>query len=340
MMRLADPYALFLLLLVPLLLFFSRRRQHPAAISYPSIEILTDLPPSLMTSLRRALPWLRALVLLLCIVALARPQLGLKATKVYSEGIAIVMVVDISGSMSALDLQLGGQQSNRLEVVKHVLQKFVQGGANLTGRDSDLIGLVTFARYPDSISPLTLDHNTLLSLLDQIEIVSLREEDGTAIGEAIALGVERLRDASATSKVMILLTDGSNNAGDTEPVQAAQIAKALGIKMYTIGTGTRGVASVPVRTRDGRTVLRRMQVSIDEHTLKEIAKITSGQYFRATDGKALEAIYAEIDRLEKTTNVVEHYQEYAERFPLFVLPGLALVLLEMVLMNTRFRTVP
>lgn len=339
-MRLAAPSVLLLLFLVPLVLFLCRRQRRPAAIAYSAVQELAALPPSVMTLLRRALPLLRALVLILCIVALARPQQGLRATKVYSEGIAIVIVVDISSSMGALDLQLDGRQSNRLEVVKQTFRRFVQGGTNLAGRDGDVIGMVTFARYADSLSPLTLDHDTLLALLDQIEIVALPEEDGTAIGEAIALGVERLQDSTAKSRVLILLTDGSNNAGATAPVQAAQIAKALGVKIYTIGTGTRGVAPVPVRTNDGRLVLRQMRVTIDERTLKEIATVTAGQYFRATDSAALQAIYAEIDRLEKTANVAEQYQEYAERFPLFVLPGLILLLLEVVLINTRLRTIP
>jgi Ca-activated chloride channel family protein len=339
-MRLADPYALLLLLLVPLLFLLRRRQQRLAAISYSAIQELKSLSPSVVTRLYQALPLLRALVLILCIVALARPQEGLKATRVYSEGIAIVMVVDISSSMAALDLQLNGQQRNRLDVVKQTFRNFARGGENLNGRDGDLIGMVTFARYADSISPLTLDHDTLLRLLEQVELVTLPEEDGTAIGEAIALGVARLRDSTAKSRVMILLTDGANNAGETEPVQAARIAKALGIKIYTIGAGTRGIAPVPVRTRDGHTVLRRMQVFVDERTLKEIAEITGGQYFRATDSEALQAIYAEIDRLETTTNVAEQYQQYAERFALFVLPGLALLLLEIVLVTTRFRTLP
>lgn len=339
-MRLDDPYVLLLLLLLPLLLFASRHRQRPASISYSATRTLAVLQPTVATRLRQALPLLRALVLMLCIVALARPQQGLEATKVYSEGIAIVMVVDISSSMTALDLQLNGQQSNRLDVVKDTFRHFIQGGKGLGGRDGDLIGMVTFARYADSISPLTLDHDTLLSLLDQTEIVSLREEDGTAIGEAIALGVERLRHSKAKSRVMILLTDGANNAGETEPVQAAQIAKALDIKIYTIGTGTRGVAPVPVRTRDGRIALRRMRVFIDEHTLKEIAMTTGGQYFRATDGAALKAIYSQIDQLEKTANVAEQYQQYAERFSIFLLPALAFLLLEMILINTRLRTIP
>lgn len=340
MIRLAYPYALLGLLLLPLLLAL-QRRQRPSAISFPAIQELAALPPSMMTRLRRLLPWLRVVVLILAVVALARPQQGLQVTKFYSEGIAIVMVVDISGSMRALDLTLNGQQQDRLEVVKHTFRHFVSGGnAGLSGRDGDMIGMVTFARYADSISPLTLDHDTLLALLDQVQIVSLPEEDGTAIGEAIALGIERLRDAKATSKVMILLTDGANNAGETEPLEAAKIAHAMGIKIYTIGTGTRGVAPVPVRTDDGRTVLQRMRVFIDERTLTDIAKTTGGRYFRATDTRALQEIYGEINRLEKSANVLEYYQQYAERFTWFLLPALGLLLIEMLLLNTRLRTIP
>jgi len=338
-MLLANPYALVLLLFIPLL-WWRQQRQRPVAIAYPTVQTWAEVPRSAMSRLRRALPYLRLLVLVLGILALARPQQGLQAAKVYSEGIAIVMVVDISGSMSALDLQLHGEPRNRLDVVKHTFRNFVSGSDSLNGRDGDLIGMVTFARYADSVSPLTLDHDTLLSLLDEIAIVSLQEEDGTAIGEAIAMGVDRLRDATAKSRVMILLTDGANNAGETEPQQAAQIAKALGIKIYTIGTGTRGIAPVPVRTRDGRLEMRQMRVFIDETTLKEIASITHGQYFRATDSETLAAIYRDIDRLEKSANVAEQYQQYAERFAWFLLPALALLLFDVILVNTRLRTIP
>jgi len=338
-MRLANPYALVLLLLIPLL-WWRQHRQRLVAIAYPTVQTWAAVPRSAMSQLRRAMPYLRLVVLVLGILALARPQQGLQAAKVYSEGIAMVMVVDISGSMSALDLQLHGEPRNRLDVVKHTFHNFISGADGLGGRDGDLIGMVTFARYADSVSPLTLDHDTLLSLLDEIEIVSLREEDGTAIGEAIAMGVDRLRDATAKSRVMILLTDGANNAGETEPQQAARIAKALGIKIYTIGTGTRGIAPVPVRTRDGRLEMRQMRVFIDEVTLKEIASLTDGQYFRATDSATLTSIYHDIDRLEKSANVAEHYQQYAERFAWFALPALALLLVEVILVNTRLRTVP
>ena len=226
-------------------------------------------------------------------------------------------------------------------MVKEAFRLFIVGeGDRAGGREGDLIGMVTFARYADGVSPLTLDHDMLLSLLEQVEIVTQPEDNGTSIGEAMALGVERLRENSATSKVMILLTDGSNNAGLTEPLEAAQIAKALGIKIYTIGTGSQGTAGVPMRTHDGRRIVQRMQVLIDERTLRQIATLTGGQYFRATDSEALKEIYAEIDRLEKTTTVAQHYQQYVDFFQFFLLAGLALVLFETVLVNTRLRTVP
>jgi Ca-activated chloride channel family protein len=340
-MKLANPYALLLLFIVPWLFFLNQRWQRPAVISYSSIQDLVALPRTFMTRLRRALPVLRALALIFCILALARPQWGIEAVKVYGKGIAIAMVVDISSSMAALDLKLDGNQSNRLDVVKQTFRTFVQGGDQaLAGRDGDLIGMVTFARYADSLSPLTLDHSALLALLDQVKIVPSPEEDGTAIGEAIVLGVKLLLDHATTSRVMILLTDGSNNAGHTTPLQAAQIAKALGVKIYTIGTGTRGTASIPVRLHDGGMTLRRTQVFIDEYTLTQIARFTGGQYFRATDSATLQAIYAEIDRLEKTTTVAERYQQYVEGFPLYVMVALGFLLLEMVLVNTCWRTVP
>lgn len=313
-MSLGSPLALLGLLLVPLVLFLSRRRQRPAAIDYSALHDLTALPRSAMTRLREALPLLRALVLVLCVAALARPQQGLEATRIYSDGIAIVMVVDISSSMATPDAVLDGEAGNRLTLVKRTFRDFVRG------REGDLIGMVTFARYADSVCPLTLDYDPLLSLLDQVDIVPQAEEDGTAIGEAIALGVERLRGSEAASRVMILLTDGTNNAGATPPRLAAQIAKALAVKIYAIGTGN--------------------EYAIDELALLEIAARTGGQYFHATDDEALHRIYAAIDRLETTATVSEHYRQYAERFAWFLLPALGLLLLEMVLVNTRLLSIP
>lgn len=340
-MRFAAPYALVLLAVLPMLLVASRRRQRPAALGYPTVGELARLPASPATLLRRALPFLRILVLGLGVLALARPQWGVETTKIYREGIAIAMVVDVSSSMAALDMRIDDRQTNRLDVVKETFRAFVEGDdADLGGRDGDLIGMITFARYADVISPLTLDHQALLELLDQVELVALAEEDGTAVGDALMAGIDRLRRTEGASRVMILLTDGSHNAGDTEPLAAAQVASALGIKVYTIGAGSRGMALMPARTRSGAIEYRPAQVFIDEHSLGQIAALTGGRYFRATDRDALRAIYAEIDRLEKAPNVAEHYQRYIEAFPIVVLLGLGLLLLEIVLINTRLRTVP
>jgi Ca-activated chloride channel family protein len=340
-MRLADPEALLLLLLVPPLLWWIRGGTAPVGVAYPTLGDLAGLRSSWPARLRGALPWLRALVLTLAIVALARPQWGVEATKVLREGIAIDMMVDVSSSMAALDLRIDDRQVNRLDVAKETFRDFVTGdGGALSGRDGDVIGMVTFARYADALSPLTLDHTALLGLLDRVELVQLPEEDGTAIGDGMVLAIERLREAPGASKVMILLTDGSHNAGDAEPTAAAQIARALGIKIYTIGAGTRGIALMPSRNLDGSIDYLPGQVFIDEFTLERIAAMTGGRYFRATDAAALRAIYGEIDRLEKARHVAESYQKFVDAFAPLVTLGLGLLLLEVVLVNTRLRTVP
>ena len=341
MIRLIHPYALLLLIFALLLVIVSRRRQRPVVIGYSATRELQALPPTALTALHRALPLLRALALIFAIVALARPQWGLEATSIQREGIAIDMVVDVSRSMAAQDLQLHGQRQNRLDVVKAAFRGFVQGQApQAAGRQGDMIGMVTFARYADSVSPLTLEHDMLLALLDQVEIVTLPEDNGTSIGEAIALGVERLRDSAAKSRVMILLTDGSNNAGLTEPMEAARIAHAFGIRIYTIGAGSHGAAPIALQTADGRTLRQHMRVSIDEEALGAIAALTGGKYFRATHSEALQGIYAEIDRLEKSTTVAKHYQQYIDAFPYLIGAALACLVLEVVLVNTRLRTLP
>ena len=340
-MRLADPQALMLLLLLPPFLWWLSHTRAPVGVDYPTVGPLAQMRPSWAARLRQALPWLRALVLVLIVLALARPQWGVEATKLEREGIAIAMVVDTSSSMGALDLQLGDEQANRLKVVKATFRDFVRGdGARLAGRDGDIIGMITFARYADALSPLTLDHDALLRLLDQVELVSVPDEDGTAIGDGMVAAIERLRDAEGAGKVVILLTDGSHNAGNADPLQAAQIASALGIRIYAIGAGTRGIALMPTRARDGSVNYAPAQVFIDEFTLERIADMTGGRYFRATDGAALRAIYGEIDRLETARHVAESYQTYVDVFPVLVALGLALLLLEALLINTRLRTVP
>jgi len=340
-MRFENPFMLLLLVLVAVLIYVIRRRERPAGIDYTSVGDLAAMPRTFMTRVRVALPYLRALALGLCVVALARPQWGQEVTRIYRDGIAIVMVVDVSSSMGALDLQVGEEQANRLDVVKETFRAFVEGDEDdLSGREADMVGMVTFARFSDNLSPLTLDHEALLSSLEEVEIVSLPEEDGTAIGDAVVMGAELLKRAGGSSRVMILLTDGSNNAGNADPVAAASVAKAFDIKLYTVGTGSRGTAMTPVRNKDGGTYLKPTQVFIDEDTLAVMAEVTGGLYFRATDAEALQQIYAQIDELEKTTNIAEQYQRYIEGFPSLLFAALALLLFEAVMVNTRLRALP
>lgn len=339
-MTFQDPWFLLLLLGMPLLWLYRARRGRRSTVGYSGVAAFASLPRSWTVRLHRVLPVLRYLAVIGAVVALARPQWGVEATEITTEGIAISMVVDISSSMGALDLQLDDVQSNRLEVVKRTFKDFVAGDdGDLPGRQDDLIAISTFARYADTLSPLTLDHDALLEMVDEIVIVPLPEDDGTAIGDAIAIGVDSLRRADAASRVMILLTDGSNNAGEADPVDGARIAKAMGIKIYTIGAGSQGNALIPIREGSG-TRLASTQVFIDEFTLGRVAEVTGGQYFRATDETALREIYAEIDRLEKSTNVAAHFQKYIEGFPLVLALVLGALLVDMGLTQTRLRSVP
>lgn len=314
-----SPWWLLALLVLPYVAWrlFSNRRL--TAISYSSTSAAMSIRPTL----RQRLLWLpKALAiasLLFLIVALARPREGREQTVIDSEGIAIEMVVDRSGSMRAMDFKIDGKNVDRLTAVKSVASTFVTGGEDLDGRYSDLVGLVSFAGFADAITPPTLDHLFLVDNLNKSEIVTARSEDGTAIGDAIALAVEKLnvldqkRDEKVKSKIIILLTDGENTAGELEPIAAAELAQTMGIKVYTIGVGTKGQAPFPVRDPfSGQIRIRTMAVNIDEATLKKVAETTGAKYFRATDTDSLKAIYSEIDQLEKTKVEVEHFVDYRE----------------------------
>ena len=315
-----SPWYFLLLLLVPILawrLFAPRRR---SAIRFSSLELANQMTPTL----RQRLTWLPAALTLaaitVIIVSVARPREGREQTVAESEGIAIEMVVDRSGSMQAMDFQIDGEHVDRLTAIKKVAGEFVTGGEaeELDGRFSDLVGLITFAGYADGETPPTLDHAFLVSQLNNARIVTNRSEDGTAIGDAISLAVEKLnaldarQEQKVQSKVVILLTDGENNAGQLEPVQAAELAATMGIKVYTIGVGTKGEAPVPVTDAFGRQSVQWMPVNIDEATLTKVAEVTGGQYFRATDTDSLAKIYAEIDQLEKTKVAAKHFVDYRE----------------------------
>jgi Ca-activated chloride channel family protein len=313
-----SPWYFLILLLLPLIawrLFAPKRR---SAVRFSSLKLAQQIRPTL----RQRLIWLPSALTLAAIVflilGLARPREGREQTIAESEGIAIEMVVDRSGSMQAMDFQVDGEHVDRLTAIKKVAGDFVTGDQDLDGRFSDLVGLITFAGYADGETPLTLDHSFLVSQLNNARIVTNRSEDGTAIGDAISLAVEKLnalddrQKQKVKSKVIILLTDGENNAGQLEPIQAAELAQTMGIKVYTIGVGTKGQAPVPVTDAFGRKSLQWMPVNIDEATLEKVASITGGKYFRATDTDSLANIYAEIDQLEKTSVEAQHFVDYRE----------------------------
>jgi Ca-activated chloride channel family protein len=264
----------------------------------------------------------------LVIVALARPQTGRSKHTEYSEGIDIMLVLDTSGSMQAQDFE----PKNRLSVAKDVVKTFI------TKRPEDRIGLVVFSADAMTQCPLTLDHALLSKLVDQVDFGML--DDGTAIGVALATACNRLRTSKAKSKVIVLLTDGQNNAGMVDPTTAARVAASLGLKVYTVGVGTRGRAPIPVDDPVFGRRLISVEVDIDENTLRKIAEITHGQYFRATDTKELVAIYDQIDKLEKSKVESETYVEYTERYAWLILPAVGLLMLELGLGETVLRETP
>jgi Ca-activated chloride channel family protein len=352
--RFHDP--LWLLLLVPVVALgvAALRRRRRVAVLYSDTSLLRELPTTLALRVKRLLPWLRLAGLALVVASLARPQQGLEEFRLRTEGVAIQMCIDHSGSMQAMDFELNGRQVNRLTAVKQVFRDFVTGKDQLAGRPDDQIGLVEFGGYADSKCPLTLDHGVLLQILDTVKIPEpvlnangepinhrLYEEDmSTALGDAVVLAVDRLKDVRAKSKVVILLSDGKQTAGVIEPPEAAKTAKTYGIKVYTIGVGSTGMAAIPSFDFFGQTVLQPQAVELDEATLKMLAEETGGRYFHAQDIETLKNVYAEIDRLEKTRSEGRLYTEYRELYPYALFPGLGLILLEIVLAATRFRSLP
>jgi Ca-activated chloride channel homolog len=275
---------------------------------------------------------LRVLVAEALVFGLARPQWVSGHTQIQASGIDMMLAVDVSGSMEARDFKLEGQEANRLDVVKSVVAEFI--GA----RPSDRIGVIAFSGAPYLVSPLTLDHDWLKQNLERLRTGMI--EDGTAIGSALTTGVNRLREQPAKSKILVLLTDGMNNAGKVAPQTAAEAAKAMGIKVYTIAAGTRGEAPIPVKDRFGNTHIAMAKVDVDEATLKKIAEETGGKFFRATDTDSLKKIYAEIDRMEKTTRSIRKFENHRELFAFAVLPAMALLAANLGLEQTRYRRLP
>jgi len=331
-LRLHDPLALLLLLALPLVWWLRRGNGHETTVRFPSLAALAAGPAGWRTHWRWLPLALRAAALVLLVFALARPQFGRTESRFTGLGIDIMLAVDISSSMLAEDFTLEGQRANRLAAVKSVVKDFVGG------RSGDRIGLVLFAGRPYTQCPLTLDHGWLQTNLERAEIGMI--EDGTAVGSALAIAARRLESSDAKSKVIILLTDGQNNAGRVSPDTAAEAARALGTKVYTIGTGTRGLAPYPGRDFFGNVVYQPVQVDIDEETLTRIADTTGGKYFRATDTASLQQVYEDIDQLERTEFEAPKFYDWRELYPWFLLPALLLLCFEVGLANTVLRRLP
>ena len=324
----AYPLVLWCLIIIPVLgfVYWRRRRQMVTELTFSSLQPFDHMPRSLREVLRDVPFGLRLTALALFIIALARPQAVSSRENVSTEGIDIVLLLDISGSMLAEDFS-----PNRLIAAKQVADEFVDGRVN------DRIGLVIFSAESFTQCPLTTDYPVLKSLLKEVKNGMIA--DGTAIGLALANGVNRLKDSKAKSKVMILLTDGVNNRGEIDPITAAKIAATYNIRVYTVGVGAQGEAPYPVETPFG--IQRRLiPVDLDEKTLTAVADMTGGKYYRATDNKKLKAIYKEIDQLERSKIEVTAYKRYSELFYGWLAAGLVALLLEVALAGTVLRKIP
>lgn len=328
MLRFDDPALLALLLLIPALVWLRvGRRDRSGSIRFSRVAEAREASPRGSRLVRWTPPALRALALAAFVVALARPQTTISSENVLTEGIDIVLVLDVSSSMLAEDLE-----PNRLEAAKIVAAEFV------AGRRNDRVGLVAFAGQAFTQAPLTFDLGVVRGLVGELDAGMI--EDGTAVGMGLATAVKRLEASQAESKVVVLLTDGRSNRGEIGPITAAQMAQALGVRVYTIGAGSRGTARVPVQDPLGGTRYANMRVDIDEPTLREVAEITGGRYFRATDTESLAAIYEEIDELERTEVEVENFTRYAEEFPIPLGVGFLLLMAELTLSQTVLRKLP
>ncbi|MBT5469223.1 MAG: VWA domain-containing protein [Nitrospina sp.] len=325
-----DPWLLLFFLIVPYLAIKGKGKEL-ASINYSSLEILQTVRSAKVEFLSILPLVLRLLAVSLIVLALARPQEGQKSTEILSVGVDIMLALDTSGSMQALDFIKDEKRDTRLAMVKDVVSQFIEN------RPNDRMGMVVFGSEAYTQCPLTLDQGILQSFLSKLDIGMAG--DSTAIGSAIGIAVKRLKDLESDSKLIILLTDGRNNAGNLPPLQAAQTAKAFGIKIHTIAVGTDGKAPFLVNSIFGQRYVYQ-EVDIDEETLKEISEITGGQYFRATDLESLKAIYKQIDEMEKSEVKVIDHAEYTELFHYFLIPGLLLLVLEVVLSNTFMRRIP
>jgi Ca-activated chloride channel family protein len=330
MLHFANPWLLAFLAVIPVLVwrYLRRLRTGDGSLRFASTIALEGVRPPWTVRVRHVLFGMDMFALALCITAMARPQQGTEEEEVLTEGVDIILALDASGSMAAEDFE----PRNRLYVAKLVVEKFIEGLKH------DRVGLVVFAGKAFTRCPLTLDYGVLLHVVDSIELGTI--EDGTAIGTSLATCINRLRESKAKSKVVILVTDGVNNRGEIQPLDAAEIARTLGVKIYTVGIGSQGTARVPVSDPTYGKVYVDMQVEIDEASLTHIAEMTGGLYYRATDKPSLERIFQDIARLEKTQIRVKSYTHYDERYLEYLKPALALILIAAAAGFTRFIKLP
>lgn len=327
MIRFLHPEILWLLAGIPLLALLRGRKGSAPAILFSTTSIAQILATGRRSGPGRLLAAFKLLGLILIVFAAARPQLGNTTTEIEASGIDILLAVDVSGSMKAMDFTLDDNPTSRLNVVKKVVSQFIED------RPNDRIGLVAFAGKPYIVSPLTLDHDWLEKRLQSMTIGMI--EDGTAIGSAIGSGVNRLKELKSKSRILILLTDGVNNGGKIPPLVAAEAAETMKIKVYAVGAGSRGEAPFPVTDRFGRQRLVRAKVDIDEKTLSRIAEITGGRYFRATDTKSLTKVYDEINKMETTTRTIKKFEHYRELFSYLIFAALALLCFSFMVQERR-----
>lgn len=328
-----NPIFLALLIIViPVLIYHLKLGAYRGAIKYSATASLERAPLTWRVLWFKVLPWLTIAAVSLMIVAMARPKIGLGKSRIRKEGIDIVLALDVSTSMLAEDFKSGGKRINRLEVVKQVTRDFI------SRRPNDRIGVVVFAGRPYILSPLTWDHDWVKSRINEVKPGDI--EDGTAIGTALTNSVKRLQESKAKSKVVILLTDGNNNAGEIAPEAAAEAAKDLKVTVYTIGAGSQGLVPYPAIDAWGQKRYQMVEINLDEELLQKIATTTGGRYFRATDTDSLKTIFQRIDRMEKTETEMAKYSEYKDLYPYFLLVALGMLMLEGILSNTVCRRLP
>ena len=332
MIRFLQPDWFWAMAVLPLILLWRGRRGPVAAVQYSDVSLARDVARRTRSRIGGTAWLLPIIAAALMIVGLARPQRTDSQTSVTANGIDIVLGLDISGSMQALDFTVDHKRVNRIAVVKSVVARFIDE------RPNDRIGLIAFAAAPYIVSPLTLDHDWLQQNLERVNVGV--KDDGTAIGSAIAAAVNHLRTTATKTKVVILLTDGVNNSGKISPLAAAEAARALGVKVYTIGVGVRGKAPIPLRDQAGHVHVVMAEVDVDEKTLQAVASETGGQFYRATDTDSLQKIYEQINRYETSAQTVQKFEHVEELYKWTLFPSLGFLGLGVLLQQTRYRRLP